>query len=186
VNRIILMASVSLDGRFEGPDGSLSWQTIDEELHQHFNDVLRPMGAFLDGRVTYELMAGYWPTADADPTATPAEVDFAGIWRDMPKVVYSRTLDSVAWHAELVREVLPEDVEELRARASGDLAVGGADLAATFLRLGLVDELRLYVHPVVLGAGRHLFSDSGGDLRLRLVGTRSFGSGVTLLHYAVD
>src|SRR5215472_3611011 len=89
VRKIILMLSMSLDGYFEGPGGELDWHNIDEELHQHFNDVLAAMSVFMDGRVNYELMASYWPHADEDPSATAQEREFARIWRDMPKLVYS-------------------------------------------------------------------------------------------------
>jgi len=92
MRKIILMMSVSLDGYIEGPDRELDWQLVDDELHTHFNEQLSQMGAFLDGRVTHELMAGFWPTADTDPSSTGPMVEFARIWRDMPKIVFSRTL----------------------------------------------------------------------------------------------
>lgn len=180
---VVVMMSVSLDGYMEGPDRDLSWHMVDEELHLHFNQRLAAMGAFLDGRVTYELMAGYWPTADRDPDSGPAEAEFAGIWRDMPKVVYSRTLQEADWNTRIVREVVPEEVEALKAQSGGDLAVGGADLAAAFERHGLIDEYSLYVMPVVVGAGKPLFSPSNGRLDLRLAETRTFGNGVVLLRY---
>ena len=82
--KIILMMSVSLDGFFEGPNRELDWHLVDNELHAHFNEQLGAMGAFLDGRVTYELMAGFWPTADTDPSSTGPVVEFARIWLDMP------------------------------------------------------------------------------------------------------
>lgn len=181
--KIVVMLSVSLDGFFAGPDGELDWHLVDDELHAHFNEVLRGMGAFLNGRVVYELMADFWPTADRDPDSTAPMVEFAGIWREMPKVVYSRTLQRADWNTTVVRDVVPEEVRALRARAGGDLALGGAQLAAAFERQGLVDEYRLYVHPVVLGRGRPLFAQDA-ELRLRLVETRTFGSGVVLLRYA--
>ena len=175
--------SVSLDGFHEGPDGDLGWHLVDEELHEHFNTELARMSAFLDGRVSYELMAGYWPTADQDPASSPAEAAFAKIWRDMPKVVYSRTLTEAGWNSTIVREVVPEEVRAMADAAPGDLAVGGARLAATFRRHGLVDEYRLYVVPVVLGAGTPLFDPAEGPVRLALAGTRTFGNGVVLLRY---
>jgi dihydrofolate reductase len=159
------MISVSLDGLIEGPNREIDWHMVDDELHQHFNDQLRDAGAFLDGRVTDELMAGVWPTADADPAASLIVVEFARIWRAMPKIVYSRTLERAPWNATVVRDVIPEDVMELKARAGGDLFVGGADLAATFMRQGLIDEYRIYVHPVVLGAGKPLFPVSATRIR---------------------
>jgi dihydrofolate reductase len=182
VSQIILMMSVSVDGFFEGPDREIDWHLVDEELHQHFNEQLAPMSAFLDGRVTYELMAEFWPTADADPTSSAQMKEFAHIWREMPKVVYSRTLKRADWHATVVPEVVPDEVRALKAQADGDMVVGGADLAATFLRHGLIDEIRLYVHPVVLGGGRPLFP-SDVTLDLRLAEARTFGNGVVLLRY---
>jgi dihydrofolate reductase len=141
------------------------------------------MGAFLSGRVTYELMAGFWPTADADPSSTGPMVEFARIWRDTPKIVYSRTLERAGWNTTIVREVVPQEVRQLKARAGGDLALGGADLAATFLRQDLVDEYRIYVHPVRIGRGKPLFAPSDATVQLQLAESRTFGNGVVLLHY---
>jgi dihydrofolate reductase len=183
MRKIIWMMSVSLDGYFEGPDGELDWQMVDDELHNHFNEQLSSMGAFLDGRVTYELMAGFWPTADADPSSTPPMVEFARIWRDMPKIVYSRTLERGGWNATVVRDVVAEEVMELKAQPGGDLVLGGAELAAAFMRHDLIDEYRLYVHPIVIGHGKPLFRPSDARLQLGLAETRTFGNGVVLLRY---
>ena len=182
--QLVISVNVSADGFFEDADADISWGRVDEELHQHFNDHLRTMGAFLDGRVTYELMAEYWPTADEDPDNAPVEREFARIWREMPKVVYSRTLASAGWGTTIEREVDPAAVRALKAEPGGDLSLGGADLSATFLAHGLVDEIRLYVHPVVLGRGRRFFSEDS-RLDLELVESRTFGGGVVLLRYAV-
>jgi dihydrofolate reductase len=181
--KIVLPISVSLDGYIEGPGREIDWHRVDEELHQHFNDELRTMGGFLDGRVTYELMAGFWPTADQDPSSSAPVRDFAAIWRDMPKVVYSRTLQQAGWNTTIVRDVVREEVLAMKAQPGGDLALGGADLAATFRELGLVDEYRLYVHPVLIGRGKPLFPPSDTRADLRLAGTRAFGNGVVLLRY---
>jgi dihydrofolate reductase len=182
MRRIILMMSVSLDGFMEGPDHQLDWQLVDDELHTHFNDQLGAMSAFLDGRVTYELMADFWPTADADPSSSAPMAEFARIWRDMPKIVYSRTLQRADWNTTIVRDVVVEDIAELKAQPGGDMVIGGADLAASFLRHDLIDEYWIYVHPVVIGRGKPLFpSDTRIDLRL--VENRTFGSGVVLLRY---
>jgi dihydrofolate reductase len=177
------MMSVSLDGFMEGPDRDLDWHMVDDELHRHFNEELGAMGGFLDGRVTYELMAGYWPTADADPSSSRPAAEFARIWRDMPKVVYSRTLDRAGWNTTVVREVVAEDVMALKAQPGGDLVLGGADLAAEFMRQDLIDEYRLYVHPVAIGRGKPLFPPSDARTELRLAETRAFGNGVVLLRY---
>jgi dihydrofolate reductase len=186
MRKIIFMMSVSLDGFFEGPDRDLGWQVIDEELHSHFNQWLGAAGGFLDGRITHELMAEYWPTADADPAAPTSVREFAGIWRDMPKVIYSRTLQAAGWNAAVVRDVVPAEVTELKAQPGGDLVLGGANLAETFIRLDLIDEYRLYVHPVLIGQGHRPFPSNTTDVRLRLADTRTFASGVVLLRYQRD
>ena len=183
MGNIVLMMSVSLDGYIEGPDREIDWHLVDDELHRHFNQQLGAMDAFLSGRVTWELMAAYWPGADQDPDSSPPEVEFARIWRDTPKVVYSRTLGEAGWNTEVVREVVPGEVRALKARYAGDLALGGADLAAAFLAHDLVDEYRIYVHPVRIGRGKPLFAPSEGRAQLRLAGTHAFGNGVVLLHY---
>src|SRR6266516_3124443 len=110
-------------------------------------------------------------------------VEFARIWRDMPKIVYSRTLERADWNATVVRDVVVEEVMELKKQSGGDLVLGGADLAATFRHLDLVDEYRLYVHPVVLGRGKPLFQPSDAKIDLELAETRTFGNGVVLLRY---
>jgi dihydrofolate reductase len=181
--KIVLTMSVSLDGFLEGPDRDISWHVIDDELLVHFNEWLGQAGMFLDGRVTWELMAEFWPTADADPAATPVTVEFARIWRDMPKVVYSRTLPEAGWNTVIVREVVPAEVRELAARAGGDVVIGGGDLAASFMAHGLIDEFRIYVHPVLIGAGKPLFPLAPGHVGLRLTENRTFGTGVVLLRY---
>jgi dihydrofolate reductase len=191
MRKIIMMMSVSLDGFIEGPDRELDWHLVDEELHRHFNDELAVMGAFLGGRVTYELMADFWPTADQDPSNTETEAEFARIWRDMPKIVYSRTLDHADWNTTIVRAVVVDEVMALKAEPGGDLMLGGADLAESFRRHDLIDEYRIYVHPVVIGRGKPLFapsesaSASGSESRmnLRLAEARTFGNGVVLLRY---
>ncbi|MFD6885741.1 dihydrofolate reductase family protein [Streptomyces sp. NPDC059957] len=186
MGKIILMSQVSLDGYYEGPERQLDWGRVDEELHQHMNDEVRSAGGMLMGRVTYEQMAAYWPTAGADPAATAAERDFAGIWRSARKYVYSRTLaaEQADPKATVLREVVPEEVAALKAAPGGDLTLSGADLAASFLRHGLVDEYRIYVHPVRIGRGHPLFPPSDGLVPLRLEETRTFGTGVVLLRYA--
>jgi len=182
VRKLICWMGLSVDGFFEGPNREIDWHIVDDELHSHVNEELRAMGAFLSGRVTYELMAGFWPTADADPTSTGPTVEFASIWRDMPKIVYSTTLERADWNTTIVRDVVPEEVFELKSEPGGDLVLSGADVAATFIRHDLIDEYRLYVHPVVIGRGKPLFP-SGAKIDLRLAETRAFGNGVVLLRY---
>jgi dihydrofolate reductase len=184
MNDVILWMSVSLDGYMEGPGHDLSWHLVDDELHDHFNEELGRMGAFLEGRRTYELMVAFWPTADADPSNPRPVAEFAGIWREMPKYVYSTTLEHAEWNTTIVREVSRGQVMALKRDARGGLVLGGAELAAEFLRLDLIDEFRIYVHPVIIGRGTPLFRASDARLALRLEETRTFGNGVVLLRYA--
>lgn len=176
--------SVSLDGFVETVDRSLDWVLIDEELHGHFNDEARQMGAFLYGRRMYELMAGYWPTCATDPAATPAMREFAGIWAATPKVVFSRTLARVDHGSRLVHDDAVGEVARLRGQPGSDMGVGGPTLAGPLLRAGLVDEVRLAVHPVILGAGTPFFPALDHRIGLRLLERRTFASGVVWLRYA--
>jgi dihydrofolate reductase len=184
MGKIVVNMSVSADGFFEGPDGDISWGRIDEEVHTHFNEVLGRMSYFVEGRVVYQMMEAHWPTADQRPDSTESEKEFARIWRETPKVVYSRTLETVGPNATLVREVVPDEVRELAAQAEGDLSLGGAEIVAAFLRHGLVDEFWVYVHPVAIGEGRPLFP-RGEHVDLDLLETHAFGNGVVRLRYAV-
>jgi dihydrofolate reductase len=181
MRRIIFWTSISLDGFFSGPDGELDWHRVDDELHRHLNDELGSMGGFLEGRVTYELMEAFWPTADQDPAISAPMAEFAGIRRAMPKVVYSTTLEQAGENATIVRDVVPDEVAALKAQPGGDLVLGGAVLGESFAEHGLIDEYRLYVHPVAIGQGRPAFLRPVTDLRH--VETRTFGNGVVLLRY---
>jgi len=176
MRKIILMMSVSVDGFIEGPDRELDWHMVDDELHSHFNEQLSAMGGFLNGRVTYELMARFWPTADTNPSSSGPMVEFARIWRDMPKIVFSRTLERADWNTSVVRDVIAEEIQELKAQPGGDLVLGGADLAAAFMRHDLIDEYRPYVHPIVIGQGKPLFQPSDTKINLRLAETRTISS----------
>jgi len=180
--KIILLGSISLDGFMAGPNRELDWQLVDDELHDHMNAQLGQAGGFLEGRLMYELMASVWPKADKDPSFTRPMVEFASIWLEKPKYVFSRTLECADWNSTILRDVVPSEIEALKAQPGGDLVLGGADLTATFLQHDLIDEVWLYVHPVVLGQGMPLFRTST-PLRLRLVETHAFTGGVVRLRY---
>ena len=186
MRKIVLHLGISLDGYFEGPDADISWHRVDDELHTFFNQLLARSSVFLEGRVTYELMEAFWPTADQDPDAEPSMVEFAGIWRDMPKIVYSRTLDTPGPNATVVRDVVPEEVRALQALPGGEMVVGGPVLAESFRRHDLIDEYRIFVTPVLVGRGRRLFESEGTPADLTLVETRVFGNGVVMLRYVRD
>jgi dihydrofolate reductase len=174
---------VSLDGFVAGPDGGLEWATIDEELHMFANDQAREEGAFLYGRGMYETMAAYWPTADADPSAPEYMLDFARVWKDKPKVVFSKTLDRVEWNSRIVKSDVGAEISRLKAQPGRDLSVGGAHLAAALIELGLVDEYQPILHPVILGGGTPFLPPSHETTKLRLLETRTFKSGVIYLRY---
>jgi len=174
---------VSLDGFIEGPNRELDWAIIDEELHQYVNDQQSEIDTYLYGRRMYEIMADYWPTADTNPSAPAYLIEFARIWQKMPKVVFSRTLDKVEWNSRLVRDNIAAEITMLKAQPGKNLALGGANIASTFMRLGLIDEYQLFVHPVVLGSGTPMFPALDDMINLRLVETRTFGSGVVYLRY---
>jgi len=184
MGKLIYSMNVSLDGYVETADHDLDWASVDDELHAWFNDLARGLDASLYGRRMYELMAGYWPTAESDPSATDPMLEFARIWHTTPKVVFSSTLDAVEWNSRLVRGDVGDELARLRTEFDGDLDVGGPTLAASFIRRGLVDEYRLLVHPVVLGAGTPFFPALEDPLGLRLTETRRFDSGVVYLGYA--
>lgn len=184
MRKIILMMSVSVDGFFEAPGRDISWHVVNDELLGDLNRRFRTMSAFMSGRITHELMAGYWPTADQDPGLSAPMADFAAIWRAMPKFVFSRTLTDAGWNTTVISDVVPEYIAELKAQPGGDIALSGANLASAFMRHGLIDEYRILVHPVVLGLGRPLFEGPGIRMNLKLEGTRSFSNGVVLLHYS--
>lgn len=128
-------------------------------------------------------MVDYWPTADTKPSALGYEVEFARIWKDKPKIVFSKTLDKVEWNSRLLRGNLAEEITKLKEQPGEDLALGGANLASTVMQLGLIDEYRPIVHPVVLGGGAPFFPPLHSPIKLRLVETRAFESGVVYLRY---
>lgn len=184
MGKLVYSMNVSLDGYVETLEHSLDWADVDDELHAWFNDRAREADAFLYGRRLYEVMTAYWPTAESDPAATEVMLDFARIWNAKPKVVFSSTLERVQWNARLVRGDVGDELASLRAEFDGELDVGGPTLASAFIRRGLVDEYRLLVHPVILGGGTPFFPRLETPLRLRLIETRTFEGGATLLAYA--
>ena len=183
MRKIIYSMMVTLDGWIAGPRGELDWATIDRELHEYVNDQERTVDTHLYGRRTWEVMAAHWPTADTDPSSLDFEVEYSRIWKRMQKIVFSRTLQQVEGNARLAREVSAAEIEKLKEEPGKDIAVAGADLASTFMRLGLIDEYQLYVHPVVLGGGTPMFPGLDQPLELELIGTRTFGTGVVHLRY---
>jgi dihydrofolate reductase len=180
--KLIYSMSVSLDGYIAGPNGEIDWSVPDDELHRFHNQQVGELAGHFLGRRLYETMV-YWETADQDPALSATQREFAQIWKAIPKVVYSATLDSVEGNTTLRREVASVEIEALKANADKDLAVGGAGLAATFTRLGLIDEYHLFVCPVILGGGTPYFPQLEQRIPLELVEARKVGPPVLYLVY---
>jgi dihydrofolate reductase len=172
---------VTLDGFFEGPDRDISWHNVDDEFNQFAVEQLGTVGAILFGRVTYELMASYWPT----PAAQADDPQVARLMNTLPKVVFSRTLRRAGWqNTRLIDDNIADAILTMKREPGNDLAVfGSANLLSTLMRLDLIDEHRVMVNPVLLGSGTPLFQNIDHKVDLRLVKTRPFQSGNVLLSY---
>jgi dihydrofolate reductase len=182
MRKVVYSFATSLDGYIAGPDGDFSWSAPDEELHRFHNERAREVGAHLYGRRLYELMR-FWDTAGEDPSLADYALEFARIWKATPKIVFSTTLTEVGGGATLAEGDLADEVARLKEQPGGDIAVGGADLAASLIALDLVDEYGPIVHPVVAGAGTPFLPPGAPRIDLRLVETRTFGSGAVYLRY---
>ena len=176
---------VSLDGYIAGPDGDITAPPPDEEIFRFVTGEIRQVGVHLLGRKLYETML-YWETADQDPSLDDSMLEWAALWKALPKVVFSATLPAVQGNARLASGGVAEEIERLRAGpAEGDIAIGGAALAAEAATLGLIDEYRARVYPVLAGGGIPFFPQRGRRVDLELVETRTFGSGVLYLRHRV-
>ena len=182
---LIYSMGVSLDGYIVGPDGGFDWTAPDQELFRFVTDQTRELAAYVMGRRLYETML-YWETADQDPSLDDDALEWAAIWKPLPKVVFSTTLSAVEGNARLATGSLVEEIDRLRAApADGDIAIGGATLAGQAARLGLIDEYRPRVHPVLLGGGTSFYPQSERRVDLKLVESRTFGSETVYFRYRV-
>ena len=181
--KLIYSALTSLDGYVVDTDDNFDWAAPDDEVFAFVNELERPIGTYLYGRRMYEVMV-FWETAQSSlPDSSAVVSDFSDIWQAADKIVYSTTLPAVSSEKTwLERKFDPEAVRQLKARALSDISVGGAHLAATAIRAGLVDEYHLLVQPVVVGGGTH-WLPRDVRLNLELLGQRRFDSGVVHLHY---
>ena len=182
MRKLIYSMTVSLDGFIAGPGGDFDWSVPDDELFRFHTEQVRELGGHLLGRRLYETMV-YWETAEEQPSLAEPEREFARIWKELPKVVFSRTLETVVGNTRLVRDGTAEEVARLKEEPGKDLGVGGAGLAAGRMELGLVDEFRPVVIPVVLGSGTPFFPALDEKVDLELVETRTFGGRVVSLRY---
>ncbi len=176
MRKVFWQMMVSLDGFMEGPNRELDWHVVDEDFARYVADMLSSIDAILLGRVTYQLFADYWPSS-TDPEAR--------MMNELPKIVFSRTLQKVEWkNSRLVKENIAEEIARLKRQPGKDLAIfGSADLASTFMRLGLIDEYRIFVNPVVLGSATPMFKDIKDKAALKLLKTKMLRSGVVILYY---
>jgi dihydrofolate reductase len=176
---------VSLDGYIVGPDGTFDWTAPDEDVFRFVTDEIKDVGVHLLGRRLYETML-YWETADQDQSLGDSLLEWAAIWKRLPKVVFSTTLSVVQGNARLASGGLAEEIQRLRAEpGEGDIAIGGAALAAQAAALDLIDEYRARVYPVLVGGGIPFFPRREGRVDLDLVETRTFSSGVVYLRHRV-
>lgn len=183
MGRFIYSMLVSLDGFVETPSHSLDWVVIDEEFHRFVNAQARENEAFVNGRRLYEVMRAWETIREEQPDLPDYEVEFAEIWNAKPKIVFSSTLESIGPGATLIgTDAVGSKLTRLKEETAGDLDIGGPMLAATAIRLGLVDEYRLFVQPVVIGAGTPFFPRDV-HLDLELIDTHRFTSGVMHVAY---
>jgi dihydrofolate reductase len=182
VAKLIYMAIPSLDGYVADEDGNFDWAKPDDEVHAFVNDLERPIGTHLYGRRLYEVMIG-WETMHTLPDQTPLTLDFAAIWQAAEKVVYSRTLETVSSaRTRIERDFDPEAIRRMKTEADRDISIGGPALAAEAIRAGLVDELHLFLNPIVMGGGTPSLPD-GVRWELELLDERRFANGVVYLRY---
>jgi dihydrofolate reductase len=181
MRKLIYSMTVSLDGYIAGPDGAIDWSVPNEELFRFHTEQVRELGVHLCGRRLYETMV-YWETAEETPLVAE-HVEFAQIWKALPKVVFSTMLESVVGNTRLATDGVGEEVSRLKEQPGKDIAVGGAGVASACMKLGLIDEWRLFVSPVLLGGGTPYFPTLDERISLQLVETKSFGSRVVYLRY---
>jgi dihydrofolate reductase len=182
---VVYSMNVSLDGFIADPDGGLDWGTNDQELFRFTTDHTRALSAYVLGRRLYETML-YWETADQDPSLDDDALAWAAVWKPLPKVVFSTTLSAVEGNARLATGGLAEEIERLRAApGDGDIAIGGATLAAEAARLDLIDEYQPRVHPVLVGGGLPFYPPSERRVGLEPVERRPFASGVVWSRFRV-
>ncbi|WP_432192413.1 dihydrofolate reductase family protein [Streptomyces sp. bgisy027] len=183
MRRVTYSMNVSLDGYIVGPDGDMDWGVPDEDVFRFWIEDVRELGVHLMGRRLYETML-YWETADQDPSLDAPRLEFAALWKALPKVVFSNTLSAVEGNARLVSGDVATEIERLRAEpGEGDIAIGGATLAAEVAAAGLIDEYQIMVYPVLVGGGISFFPQEKSRVDLELVETRTYNSRVVHLRY---
>ena len=175
--------NLTLDGYIAAPGDDLGWSAPSDELFQWWSDRVATTGLALYGRKLWETMSSHWPTADQQPGATAAEIEFAGRWQEMPKVVFSSTTSTVDRNTRLVTADAVTEITRLKAEDGGPMDIGGATLAASAMRAGLIDEYVIVTHPVLVGGGTPFFATLEDWVKLTLVEIRTFPDDVVLTRY---
>jgi dihydrofolate reductase len=158
--------------------------TADEEIHGHYNDLLRNADTLIYGRITYQLMESYWPSLVKNPSGKKEIDEFAVLIDNIGKIVFSRTLQKVTWkNSILKKEIIKEDILILKQQEGKDMVVGSPGLIAAMAELRIIDEYQLCIHPVILGSGLVLFKNITDRIDLRLLKTKTFGNGAVMLYY---
>jgi dihydrofolate reductase len=185
MRKVILSNEVTLDGFFAGPKGELDWHIVDEEFNQYAIDLLSKVDALLFGRVTYQLMADYWPAAATNPATPKSDLEIADKMNNLPKIVFSKTLQKVEWkNTRLVKENIAEEISKMKEQPGKDMVIfGSGSIVSTFMQHGLIDEYRIIVNPIILGNGNPLFKGIKDKHNLKLLKTKVLGSGVVILYY---
>ena len=184
MGKLIYSSIASLDGYIEDEHGNFDWAAPDEEVHRFVNDLERPIGTYLYGRRMYETMR-FWETAHMLPDEPPVVQDFAKIWQAADKIVYSTLLETASTaRTRIERDFDPAAIRQMKERAERDMSMGGPELAGQALKAGLVDEVQLFLTPILVGGGKRSLPNHV-RVRLELLGERRFGSGVVYLHYRV-
>lgn len=179
MRKLVAAINMTLDGFCDH-----TAMTADDELHQHYTELLMNSGALIYGRITYQLMESYWPMVVKNPTGNKPTDEFAVIIEDIPKIVFSHTLNNVEWkNVKLAKGGVQEVVEELKQQPGKDILVGSPSLIVTLLNLNLIDEYQLCVHPVIAGNGLPLFRSVNDSVILKLVKTKTFSAGSIALYY---
>lgn len=179
MRKLIAGINMTLDGFCDHTAG-----IADEELHQHYNELLSNAGAIIWGRITYQLMESYWPTVVKNPTGNKATDEFAVTVDNISKIVFSHTLKNVEWeNSRVAKRGVKEEVLELKQRKGKDILVGSPSLIVTLMKLNLIDEYQLCVHPVIVGKGLPLFKNINDRTILKLLKTKTFSSGSITLYY---
>ncbi len=181
MRKMIFSSNVSLDGYISGPDGRFDFAVADAELHETFIEIMKESDLLVFGRKTYKLMVDAWPLVAKDPSSPAFMLSFANTINPMKKIVFSKSLKSVGWNTILKREIDPEEIKSIKAQPGKTIMVSGPNVGQQLMKHGLIDEILILVHPVILGGGKPFFGDT--PLKLELLRTKTLRSGAVMLHY---